>query len=69
MRRTATPSTCCCSRKTRTSASRFGAQAFDLADRLQTPVFVMIDLDIGMNDWLCEPLRLGRQPQATTAAR
>ncbi|HXQ53192.1 MAG TPA: 2-oxoacid:acceptor oxidoreductase subunit alpha [Stellaceae bacterium] len=32
-----------------------GAQAFDLADRLQTPVFVMLDLDIGMNDWLCKP--------------
>ena len=31
------------------------AQAFDLADRLQTPVFVMLDLDIGMNEWLCEP--------------
>jgi 2-oxoglutarate ferredoxin oxidoreductase subunit alpha len=35
----------------------FGAQAFDLADRLQTPVFVMLDLDIGMNEWLCEPFR------------
>ena len=34
----------------------FAADAFDLADRLQTPVFVMIDLDIGMNDWLCRPL-------------
>ena len=33
----------------------FGALAFDLADRLQTPIFVMQDLDIGMNDWLCEP--------------
>jgi 2-oxoglutarate ferredoxin oxidoreductase subunit alpha len=33
-----------------------GALAFDLADRLQTPVFVMSDLDIGMNEWLCEPL-------------
>jgi 2-oxoglutarate ferredoxin oxidoreductase subunit alpha len=37
-------------------AFEFGAQAFDLADRLQTPVFVMLDLDIGMQDWLCEPL-------------
>ena len=34
-----------------------GADAFDLADRLQTPIFVMLDLDIGMNDWLCEPFR------------
>ncbi|QUD87147.1 2-oxoacid:acceptor oxidoreductase subunit alpha [Phenylobacterium montanum] len=32
-----------------------GAQAFDLADRLQTTVFVMLDLDIGMNDWLTKP--------------
>jgi len=32
------------------------AQSFDLAERLQTPIFVMEDLDIGMNDWLCEPL-------------
>ena len=31
------------------------AGAFDLADRLQTPVFVMTDLDIGMNERLCEP--------------
>jgi 2-oxoglutarate ferredoxin oxidoreductase subunit alpha len=30
--------------------------AFDLADRLQTPIFVMLDLDIGMNEWLCKPL-------------
>jgi 2-oxoglutarate ferredoxin oxidoreductase subunit alpha len=32
------------------------ALSFDLADRLQTPIFVMLDLDIGMNDWLCAPL-------------
>ncbi|MBV9859901.1 MAG: 2-oxoacid:acceptor oxidoreductase subunit alpha [Alphaproteobacteria bacterium] len=32
------------------------AAALDLADRLQTPVFVMLDLDIGMNDWLVKPL-------------
>jgi 2-oxoglutarate ferredoxin oxidoreductase subunit alpha len=34
----------------------FGAEAFDLADRLQTPIFVMLDLDIGMNHRLCRPL-------------
>jgi 2-oxoglutarate ferredoxin oxidoreductase subunit alpha len=34
----------------------FGAQAFDLADRLQTPIFVMLDLDIGMNQHLSKPL-------------
>jgi 2-oxoglutarate ferredoxin oxidoreductase subunit alpha len=31
--------------------------AFDLADRLQTPVIVMSDLDIGMNDWMCPDLK------------
>jgi 2-oxoglutarate ferredoxin oxidoreductase subunit alpha len=35
----------------------FAADAFDLADRLQTPIFVMLDLDIGMNHRLCRPLR------------
>jgi len=30
--------------------------AFDLADRLQTPVFVLSDLDIGMNEWMCRDL-------------
>ncbi len=34
----------------------FGATAFDLADRLQTPVFVLLDLDIGMNERLVAPL-------------
>lgn len=33
----------------------FSAQAFDLADRLQTPVLVMTDLELGMNDNLSEP--------------
>lgn len=32
-----------------------GALAFDLSDRLQTTIFVMLDLDIGMNEWLTEP--------------
>ena len=36
-------------------AFEFGALAFDLADRLQTPIFVMLDLDTGMNQHLCEP--------------
>ena len=35
----------------------FSALALDLADRLQTPVFVMTDLDIGMNQRLCRPLK------------
>jgi len=32
----------------------FAVQAFDLADRLQTPIIVMSDLDLGMNDWSTE---------------
>jgi 2-oxoglutarate ferredoxin oxidoreductase subunit alpha len=33
----------------------FGALSFDLADRLQTPVFVLLDLEIGMNERLTKP--------------
>jgi 2-oxoglutarate ferredoxin oxidoreductase subunit alpha len=40
-----------------TECFEFAAQAFDLADRLQTPVFLMTDLDIGMNTRLCDPLQ------------
>jgi 2-oxoglutarate ferredoxin oxidoreductase subunit alpha len=32
-------------------------EAFDLAERFQTPVFVVSDLDIGMNDWMCPALK------------
>jgi 2-oxoglutarate ferredoxin oxidoreductase subunit alpha len=35
----------------------FTRDAFDLAERLQTPVMVMSDLDIGMNDWMCPDLK------------
>ncbi|MBV8594151.1 MAG: 2-oxoacid:acceptor oxidoreductase subunit alpha [Caulobacteraceae bacterium] len=38
-----------------TECFEMGALAFDLAERLQTTVFVMLDLDIGMNEWLCRP--------------
>lgn len=31
-------------------------QAFDLAERLQTPIIMLTDLDVGMNDCMCEPL-------------
>jgi len=30
--------------------------AFDVAERLQTPIFVMTDLDLGMNTWMADPL-------------
>ena len=35
----------------------FGADAFDLAERLQTPVIVMSDLDLGMNDHVSAPMQ------------
>jgi 2-oxoglutarate ferredoxin oxidoreductase subunit alpha len=34
----------------------FAVQAFDLAEQFQTPVFMLSDLDIGMNDWVTESL-------------
>jgi len=34
-----------------------GAESFDLAERLQTPIMVLSDLDIGMNDWMCPELK------------
>src|SRR5262249_36844417 len=37
-----------------TECFSFGVKAFDLAQRLQTPVMVMSDLDIGMNEWVTD---------------
>ena len=37
-------------------------QAFDLAEELQTPIFVMLDLDLGMNYWMAEPFRYPAKP-------
>jgi 2-oxoglutarate ferredoxin oxidoreductase subunit alpha len=36
--------------------------AFDLAERFQTPVFVMMDLDLGMNNWMSEPFKYPDRP-------
>ncbi len=41
---------------TPTECFSMGIEAFNLAERLQTPVMVMSDLDIGMNDWMTDPL-------------
>ena len=38
-----------------TEVFSMGADAFDLAEMLQTPIMVMSDLDIGMNDWMTDP--------------
>jgi 2-oxoglutarate ferredoxin oxidoreductase subunit alpha len=39
-----------------------GLEAFDLSERLQTPVFVMSDLDLGMNNWMSEPFQYPSKP-------
>ncbi len=41
---------------TPTECFELTAMAFDLAERLQTPIMVMTDLDLGMNDHVCDPL-------------
>ncbi len=53
----------------------YGYRAFDLADTLQTPVFVLSDLDLGMNNWMsppfdypAEPLRRGKVLSAEDVA-
>ncbi len=38
------------------------SEAFDLAEQLQTPVFVMSDLDLGMNNWMSEPFQYPEKP-------
>ena len=40
----------------------FGWRAFDVADQFQTPVFVMSDLDLGMNIWMSDPFAYPDQP-------
>jgi len=40
----------------------FGMTSFDLAERFQTPVFVLSDLDIGMNYWMANPLPYPSKP-------
>jgi 2-oxoglutarate ferredoxin oxidoreductase subunit alpha len=40
----------------------FGHQAFDLAERLQAPIFVLSDLDLGMNQWMAEPFQYPERP-------
>jgi 2-oxoglutarate ferredoxin oxidoreductase subunit alpha len=40
----------------------FGWQAFDIAERVQTPVFVLSDLDMGMNQWMSKPFQYPPTP-------
>lgn len=41
---------------------QFGWQSFDLAERLQTPVYVLSDLDLGVNQWMTEPFEYPSKP-------
>jgi 2-oxoglutarate ferredoxin oxidoreductase subunit alpha len=40
----------------------FSFEAFNLAERLQTPIFVLTDLDLGMNNWMSEPFQYPDKP-------
>jgi len=40
----------------------FGWRAFDIAEQLQTPVFVLSDLDLGMNTWMARPFQYPDEP-------
>ncbi len=40
----------------------FGIEAFELAEQFQTPVFVMSDLDLGMNNWMSDPFQYPAKP-------
>jgi 2-oxoglutarate ferredoxin oxidoreductase subunit alpha len=40
----------------------FGWRAFDFAETLQTPIFVLSDLDIGMNNWMAKPFEYPTEP-------
>jgi len=40
----------------------FGMEAFNLAERFQTPVFVLSDLDLGMNYWMADPFPYPQKP-------
>jgi 2-oxoglutarate ferredoxin oxidoreductase subunit alpha len=45
-----------------TECFEFGWKAFDIAERLQTPVIVLSDLDFGMNQWMTKPFEYPDKP-------
>src|SRR5579864_951174 len=45
-----------------TECYTMAAEAFDLAEQLQTPIFVLSDLDLGMNNWMSEPFPYPEKP-------
>ncbi|HWB33096.1 MAG TPA: 2-oxoacid:acceptor oxidoreductase subunit alpha [Acidobacteriaceae bacterium] len=42
----------------------FGMECFEIAERMQTPVFMLSDLDLGMNNWMSEPFEYPEKPIA-----
>jgi len=40
----------------------FGSEALDLAEMFQTPIFVLSDLDLGMNNWMSDPFKYPEKP-------
>ena len=48
-------------------AFSMSCQAYDLAEKYQTPVVFMSDLDLGMNNWICDPLK--NLPQILTVEK
>ena len=67
--RTATPSTSCCCPEDPRECFDFSAAALRPRGPAADAVFVMLDLDIGMNEWLCEPLKWDDAQTVSTAAR
>src|SRR6185437_2483561 len=45
-----------------TECFTMATEAFDLAEQLQTPVFVLSDLDLGMNNWMSDPFPYPEKP-------
>jgi 2-oxoglutarate/2-oxoacid ferredoxin oxidoreductase subunit alpha len=45
-----------------TECFSMAVEAFDLAEQLQTPIFVLSDLDLGMNNWMSEPFAYPEKP-------
>lgn len=45
-----------------TECFEFGWRSFDIAERMQAPVFVASDLDLGMNTWMSDPFEYPEQP-------
>ena len=52
---------CCCRRRVE-ECYEMAMEAFDLAERLQTIVYVMSDLDLGMNTWMSQPFAYPEKP-------